>query len=97
MAKTGYLPGIHCKYPLIVKKLLNTPMIYAPDQEIVYRDKRRYTYRDLNRRVHCLANVLSSLGIAAGDTIAVIDYDSNRFPECFFTIPMMGSILQMAN
>jgi fatty-acyl-CoA synthase len=37
------------------------------------------------------------LGIKAGDTVAVFDYDSHRFLECFFAIPMMGAVLQMVN
>lgn len=97
MEKKEYQPGIAYDYPLIIKKLLNTPMVYAPDQEIVYRDKMRYTYRDLNRRIHSLADGLSRLGIKAGDTVAVFDYDSHRFLECFFAIPMMGAVLQMVN
>jgi fatty-acyl-CoA synthase len=97
MTEKIYQPGEHYDYPLIIKKLLNTPLIYAPDQEIVYRDKLRYTYRDLNERIHRLANGLEKLGITAGDTVAVFDYDSNRFLESFFAIPMMGAVLQMVN
>ena len=92
-----YQPGMHYDYPLIIKKLLMTPLVYSPDQEIVYRDKCRYTYRDMNERIHRLANGLEALGIQAGDTVAVFDYDSNRFLEAFFAIPMMGAVLQMVN
>jgi fatty-acyl-CoA synthase len=97
MTEKVYSPGEHYDYPLIIKKLLNTPLTYAPDQEIIYRDKLRYTYRDLNERIHRLAYGLQHLGITAGDTVAVFDYDSNRFLECFFAIPMMGAVLQMVN
>lgn len=97
MTKKIYQPGEPYDYPLIIKKLLNTPLIYAPDQEIVYRDKLRYTYRDLNQRIHRLANGLTQHGIGAGDTVAVFDYDSNRFLEAFFAVPMMGAVLQMVN
>lgn len=97
MDKTAHAPGEHYPYPLIIKKLLNTPLIYAPDQEIVYRDKLRYTYRDLYDRIHRLAGGLEALGVGRGDTVAVFDYDSNRFLECFFAIPMMGAVLQMVN
>ena len=97
MTEKVFQPGEHYEYPLIIKKLLNTPLIYAPDQEIVYRDKLRYTYRDLNQRIHRLANGLKKRGIAAGDTVAVFDYDSNRFLEAFFAVPMMGAVLQMVN
>jgi hypothetical protein len=38
-------------YPLLIKNILKTPLIYNPDREIVYRDKMTYTYSDLDRRV----------------------------------------------
>ncbi len=97
MTSNEYQHGVPYDYPLIIKKLLNTPRIHAPDQEIVYRDRFRYTYRDLERRIHRLANGLSRLGVEPGDTVAVFDYDSHRFLECMFAIPMMGSVLQMVN
>ncbi len=97
MPEKTYAPGEAYDYPLIIKKILMSPLIYAPDQEIVYRDKLRYTYRDLNDRVHRLASGLEAAGIRAGDTVAVFDYDSNRFLEAFFAVPMMGAVLQMVN
>ncbi|MFH0823646.1 MAG: fatty acid--CoA ligase [Pseudomonadota bacterium] len=84
-------------YPLLVKQLLHSPMAYAPDQEIVYRDSFRYTYRDLYKRIHKLASLLSSQGVGPGDTVAVLDWDSHRYLESFFAIPMMGSILHTVN
>lgn len=97
MNAKAFIPGEPYDYPLIIKKLLNTALIQAPDQEIVYRDSMRYTYRDLNARIHRLAGGLEKLGVAAGDTVAVFDYDSNRFLEAFFAIPMMGAVMQMVN
>jgi len=92
-----FAPGEAYAYPLIIKKLLNTPMVYAPEQQIVYRDRLRLRYRDLDSRIHRLANALSQLGIQSGDTVAVFDYDSHRYLECFFAIPMMGAVLQTVN
>ena len=85
----SFSPGEAYTYPLIIKKLLNTPLVYAPDQQIVYRDQLSRSYRDLNQRIHRLANVLADLGIRSGDTVAVFDYDSHRYLECFFSIPMI--------
>src|SRR5512133_3533144 len=97
MSEKTYLGGESYAYPLIIKKLLNTPLIYAPDQEIVYRDESRYTYRTLNERIGRLANALTKTGVGSGDTVAVFDYDSHRYLECFFAIPMMGAVLQTVN
>ncbi len=85
------------EYPLIIKQLLHTPILYAPDQEIVYQDKVRLTYRSFSERVNRLAASLSALGVRPGDTVAVLDWDSHRYLECFFAVPMMGAVLHTVN
>ena len=84
-------------YPLLIKNILITPILYAPDQEIVYRDKLRMTYRDLYQRINRLASALTGLGVGPDDTVGVMDWDSHRYLECFFAIPMMGSVLHTVN
>jgi fatty-acyl-CoA synthase len=84
-------------YPLLIKQLWHTPLAQAADQEIVYRDLRRLTYRQLHDRVGRLAFGLSMLGVRAGDTVGVLDWDSNRFLEAYFAVPMMGAVLQTVN
>jgi fatty-acyl-CoA synthase len=84
-------------YHLLIKNLLFCPVVNAPDQEIVYRGTFRYTYRELHRRVKKLANALTSLGVKPGDTVAVMDWDSHRYLECFFAIPMLGAVLHTIN
>ena len=83
--------------PLIVKRLLEAGLRRAPEQEIVYADKRRLSYRELGTRVNRLASGLASLGVAAGDTVAVMDWDTHRYLECFFAVPMMGAVLHTIN
>jgi fatty-acyl-CoA synthase len=82
---------------LLIKHLLATPLIYSPDHEIVYRNILRYTYRDLGKRIARLAGALTRLGVAPGDTVAVMDWDSHRYLECFFAVPMMGAVLHTIN
>lgn len=84
-------------YPLLIKHLLHTPLAHAPDQEIVYRDSVRYTYRTLQQRIGRLANALAALGVEPGHTVAMMDWDSHRYLECFFAVPMMGAVLQTVN
>ena len=84
-------------FPLLIKQLLITPLAVAPDQEIVYADKLRYTYLDLHRRIHLFGSALQKIGIDAGSTVAVLDWDSHRYLECFFAVPMLGAILQTVN
>src|SRR6202166_514967 len=85
------------QYPLIFKQLWHTPSVQAPDQQIVYRDLRRFTYRQIKQRIGRLASALSKAGVVPGDTVGVLEWDSHRFLEAFFAIPMMGAVLQTVN
>jgi fatty-acyl-CoA synthase len=84
-------------YPLLIKHLLHTPLATAPEQDIVYRDICRYTYQTLRQRLSRLASGLVGLGVKPGDTVAVMDWDSHRYLECYFAIPMMGAVLRTVN
>ncbi len=84
-------------YQLLIKNLLFCPVIDNPEQEIVYRGTFRYSYRELRQRVQHLANALTDLGVRPGDTVAVMDWDSHRYLECFFAVPMIGAVLHTIN
>ncbi len=85
------------QYPLLIKSLLLSGQRYEPGREIVYADKVRYDYRTLNQRICRLANVLSEAGVQAGDTVAVLDWDSHRYLEAYFAVPMIGAVLHHVN
>src|ERR1700721_2028293 len=55
------------QYPLIFKQLWHTPLVQSPDQEIVYRDRKRFTYRQIRERIGRLASALSKAGDVPGD------------------------------
>ena len=84
-------------YPLLIKNLLAYPVVNNPDQEIVYRDQLRFDYRTLRERISRLANALTELGVKPGDTVAMMDWDSHRYLECFFAVPMIGAVLHTIN
>jgi len=84
-------------YPLLVKQLFLSPAAWHPDREIVYRDQRRITYRLWKERVGRLIGALRALGIKEGDTVGVLDWDSHRYLECYYAIPMMGAVLHTIN
>ncbi len=83
--------------PLLIKRLLLSGIRYEKTREIVYRDQLRYSYATLSERVARLANVLTEAGVKAGDTVAVMDWDSHRYLECMFAIPMIGAVLHTIN
>lgn len=84
-------------YPLLIKRLLLSGVRYEKSREIVYRDRVRHSYATFTERVARLANVLSAAGVRAGDTVAVMDWDSHRYLECMFAIPMIGAVLHTIN
>jgi fatty-acyl-CoA synthase len=85
------------QFPLLIKQLLNRAKSVSREQEIVYADKKRFTYGDLFKRINRLANVLDGLNLAAGDVVAVMDWDSHRYLESYFAVPMSQYILQTVN
>ena len=84
-------------YPLIIKNMFYAPVVKNPEQEIVYRGERRFSYQEFNKRVHRLADGLTKLGVKAGDTVAMMDWDSHRYLECFYAVPMLGAVLHTVN
>jgi len=86
-----------CGFPLLIKSLLESGVTRDPEQEIVSADSTRLTYRQFAERVGRLASGLASLGIEPGDTVAIMDWDTNRYLECFFAVPMMGAVLHTVN
>ena len=82
---------------MLIKQLLDAPLAQTAHQEIVYRDVRRFTYLELRDRIGRLASALEKVGVRPGDSVGVLDWDSNRFLEAFFAIPMMGVVLQTVN
>jgi len=99
MLKTKIIPpadGAYA-YPLLIKQLLLSGVRYESANEIVYADKLRYSYTTLIERIQRLANTLTAAGVKAGDTVAVLDWDSHRYLECFFAVPMIGAVLHTVN
>lgn len=84
-------------YPLLIKNLFLAPVVDTPEQEIVYRHQKRMTYGEFRARVHRLAGALTHLGVRPGDTVAVMDWDSHRYLECYFAVPMLGAVLHTVN
>ncbi len=84
-------------FPLLIKQLLISPVANPGDGEIVYGDRVRHGYGTLFERIGKLANVLDNLAVPADATVAVMDWDSHRYLEGYFAIPMTGRVLQTVN
>ncbi len=84
-------------FQLNFKNIFPAALWEHPDQEIVYRDLKRYNLKEFYGRVEKLAGALSKIGVKPGDTVAVLDWDTDRYMESYFAIPMMGAVLHTVN
>jgi fatty-acyl-CoA synthase len=84
-------------YPLLVKQLLVNSLSTSADQEITCRGELRYTFAQLRQRIGQLANALAGVGVRHGSTVAIMDWDSHRYLESYFAIPMMGATMFTVN
>ena len=85
------------QYQLLIKRVFDTPLIYFPEREIVYRDLKKFTYKEFYTRVKKTANFLNSIDVKPGSVVGVMDWDSYRYLEMFFAVPMIGSIIHTIN
>lgn len=83
--------------PLLIKSLFNAALAQYPEREIVYADVARFSYLEFRERISQLASALTDLGVKPGHTVAVMDWDTHRYLECFFALPMMGAVLHTVN
>jgi len=71
------------------------------DQEIVYRvpdgSWRRYTYAECYERVCRAANALGRIGVAPGDRVGVLDWNSHRHFELYWAIPGLAAVMLQLN
>ncbi len=96
------------EYQLNVEKIFRYALQIAPEQKIVYAPPRfgeiEYTYREFAERVNRLGNFLEELGVkaAAGDyemgtRVAVMDWNTTRYQELMYAVPMYGATLYTVN
>jgi len=68
-----------------------------PDKVAVAAGKRRYSYRELAERSWRLASALRSAGLAKGDRVAALLFNSPAMLEAHFGVPAAGGILVAVN
>src|SRR5690348_12604880 len=68
-----------------------------PGKAAVVDGERRYSYRQLAERSWRLANALRSAGLAKGDRVATLLFNSPTMLEAHFGVPAAGGILVAVN
>ncbi|WP_203530634.1 long-chain fatty acid--CoA ligase [Thermaerobacter sp. PB12/4term] len=88
----AYVSGGVVMEPPRVGDLLARAALLYPDKVAVVDGPRRFTYRDLNRRVNALANALAGLGVRKGDRVAILMPNRCEFLEVLFAAAKLGAI-----
>jgi len=83
--------------PLLPLNFLRRAARLFPAKTAVVDGAQRYTYHELEARVHRLANALRHMGVAQGDKVAVLSPNSHRMLEAFFGVPQLGAVLLPLN
>jgi len=85
------------KFQLNLKNIFPATLRNFPDQEIVYQDQKRYTFKEFYDRISRFGNALQKIGVKPGDRVAVLDWDTNHYMESYYAVPMTGAVLHTVN
>ncbi|HUI86463.1 MAG TPA: long-chain-fatty-acid--CoA ligase [Nitrososphaerales archaeon] len=83
-------------YPLTIDKLLVQTVHRGARGEIVYQ-KTRYNWVEFYSRIRRLGSGLAAMGVKKGSKVAMVDYDTNRYLEAYYAVPMLGAVLHTVN
>ena len=93
--------GLMMDTPLLVSSLLRHGATIFGEQEIVSwtveRPIHRYGYAEAHRRSQRLANALTALGVAPGDRVGTIAWNTYRHFEIYFGVSGMGAVCHTMN
>lgn len=96
------LPSTHGDdYQLNTTTIIRHAARTYPEQEIVYRTDDggwdRYNYGEAFKRVAQQAHMLVKLGVQPGDVVGVLDWNSKRFFELYWSIPGIAAVMLQMN
>ncbi len=93
--------GQMMNWSLTIPKILEYAATYHPDTEIVTRTVEgpihRYGYADAAKRTRQLANALRRLGIAQGDILGTIAWNTYRHLEIYYAVSGIGAVCHTIN
>lgn len=91
------MDNIGYQYQLTLRTFLDYGLMYAPNQVIKYRDELQFTYLEHYARVKQLSNTLAYLGVKPGEAVGMLEWDTHRYLEAHWAIPLYGSLFHTVN
>ena len=83
--------------PLSVLEFRDRAAAYFGDRVGVVDGERRFAYREYAERTHRLASALRGLGIAPGDRVSFITYNTHQLLEAYYGVLEAGAVLNPIN
>ncbi len=83
--------------PLTPLSFLSRSAYVFPEKTAVVYNERRYTYRQLQQRVHQCAQALQAVGVRRGDRVAFLCPNIPPMLEAHYSVPLAGGILVAIN
>lgn len=83
--------------PLTPLTFLERAAAVFPNYTSIVHGDRRYTWSETYSRSRRLASALQKRGVGAGDTVAVMAYNTPEMYELHFGVPMCGAVLNTMN
>jgi fatty-acyl-CoA synthase len=93
----GAVPGKVFRSELNPVDFLHRAAYMYPEKIAVVHGERRYSYRQLAERSWRLANALRAAGLAKGDRVATLLFNSPAMLEAHFGVPAAGGVLVAVN
>ncbi|MCB8836207.1 fatty-acid--CoA ligase [Aurantimonas sp. VKM B-3413] len=95
------MQGLMQEWPLLCTKVLDHAATFHPEREIVSRSvegpMHRTNYRDIRARALKVSQRLERNGIALGDRVATLAWNTWRHFECWYGIVGIGAIYHTLN
>jgi len=98
---TGFPSTMMDDYQLNIIDILRYAAETYHSQKVISRisDNKTisYTYKELLERVSKLAHGLVELGVKQGERIGILEWNTHRFLELYFSVPCIGGVLVALN
>lgn len=78
-------------------QLLHRNVLLRPEQEAICYQNQSLTYRELTKRVACLAGGLRNIGLKEGECLPLLSMNSCRYLEYIFAIPWAAGVYNLIN
>jgi long-chain acyl-CoA synthetase len=82
---------------MLLHELLDDALRKAPDHDALVTDRERVTYRELDRRVRCLAVGLAARGVGRGERVAIYLDNGIETIVALYAVLRLGAVFMLVN